>query len=151
MATLTENASAEVEQERVPDASIDLQDPSLYINRELSWIEFNQRVLDEALDARHPLLERVKFLSIFSSNLDEFFMIRVSGIKDQIAAGVINTPPDGMSPMQQLQEIRARVIPQLVAQRKCWHEELSPALKAAGIQIADYDRLSSATQAWLRD
>ena len=84
--------------------TIDFSDPSLYVNRELSWIEFNQRVLDEALDIRHPLLERVKFLSIFSSNLDEFFMIRVSGIKDQIAAGVINTPPDGMTPAQQLQE-----------------------------------------------
>ena len=83
-----------------------MHDPALYINRELSWIEFNQRVLDEAMDIRHPLLERVKFLSIFSSNLDEFFMIRVSGIKDQIAAGVINAPADGMTPSQQLQEIR---------------------------------------------
>ena len=76
--------------------AFDLRDPSLYFNRELSWLEFNRRVLDEAIDVRHPLLERVKFLAIFSGNLDEFFMIRVSGLKDQIAAGVTAVPADGI-------------------------------------------------------
>jgi polyphosphate kinase len=148
MALTADGASTQLEERRA--GVIDFSDPSLYLNRELSWIEFNQRVLDEALDTRHPLLERVKFLSIFSSNLDEFFMIRVSGIKDQIAAGVINTPPDGMTPAQQLQEIRARVQPQLIAQRQCWHNEISPALDSAGIKIAAYDELLPATQEWLR-
>ena len=106
-----------------PPAPIDLHDPSLYLNRELSWIEFNRRVFEEAQDERHPLLERVKFLAIFGSNLDEFFMIRVSGLKDQVAAGVVNTPPDGMTPLQQLEEIRARVLPLMVEQGRYWREE----------------------------
>ena len=84
-------------------------DPSLYINRELSWLEFNQRVLEEARDHRHPLLERVKFLSIVSSNLDEFFMIRVAAIKEQVVADVVEYSPDGRTPMQQLKAIHERV------------------------------------------
>jgi polyphosphate kinase len=124
-------------------APVDLKDPALYINRELSWIEFNRRVLEESKDDRHPLLERVKFLAIFDSNLDEFFMIRVSGLKDQIAAGVTNAPPDGMSPGQQLEQIRARVLPLILEQRRYWHEEIVPALYAADIHILDYIQLQA--------
>jgi polyphosphate kinase len=123
---------------------VDLKDPALYFNRELSWIEFNRRVLEEAQDPRHPLLERVKFLAIFSSNLDEFFMIRVSGLKDQIRAGVVNAPSDGMTPAQQLQQIRAIVLPMMQEQRRTFYESLLPALTAAGIQIQRYDELSDA-------
>jgi hypothetical protein len=83
----------------------DLDDPSLYINRELSWLQFNWRVLEEALDERHPLLERVKFLAIFATNLDEFFMIRVSGLRRQVTGGVLEVPPDGMTPSEQLAAI----------------------------------------------
>ena len=90
--------------------------PSLYINRELSWIRFNRHVLDEARDTSHPLLERVKFLAIFANNLDEFFMIRVSGLQRQLAKGVLKSPPDGMTPAQQLDAIRQMLIPELDAQ-----------------------------------
>jgi len=85
--------------------------PSLYINRELSWIRFNRHVLDEALDNTHPLLERVKFLAIYANNLDEFFMIRVSGLQRQLAKGVLKAPPDGMTPAQQLDAIRQMLDP----------------------------------------
>ena len=81
----------------MPD--IDLHDPKLYLNRELSWLEFNSRVLEEAEDQSQPLLERVKFLAIFFSNLDEFFMVRISGLREQVTSGVVESPPDGMAPL----------------------------------------------------
>ncbi len=123
--------------------SVDLNDPKLYINRELSWLEFNQRVLEEALDERHPLLERVKFLSIFASNLDEFFMIRVSGLSRQLAAGVFELPPDGMTPADQLAAIRKELLPQLERHSACWHEDVLPKLDAAGIRVVRYDDLKN--------
>lgn len=132
------------------EAKIDLRDPSLYFNRELSWLEFNRRVLEEAQDTRHPLLERVKFLAIFSSNLDEFFMIRVSGLKDQVTAGVTSAPPDGMSPAEQLVEIRARVLPMMREQRRCFYDEIIPALAANDVYILHYYQLDASDQDYLR-
>jgi polyphosphate kinase len=82
---------------------------SLFLNRELSWLEFNARVLHEAFDPRNPLLERLKFLSIFSTNLDEFYMVRVAGLRRQVAAGVLQTPADGLTPQAQLDAIEQRV------------------------------------------
>jgi len=116
--------------------------PSLYINRELSWIRFNRHVLDEALDANHPLLERVKFLSIFANNLDEFFMIRVAGLQRQLSKGVLKAPPDGMTPARQLDAIRAQLLPELQAQDDCWHKELLPKLAEAGIVLHTYRDMS---------
>ncbi len=110
-------------------------DPSLYINRELSWLEFNQRVLDEAKDIRHPLLERVKFLAITSSNLDEFFMIRVAAIKEQILAEVIEYSPDGKVPTQQLKEIHKRVSLMQKEKSDLFWNDLHPKLAAANIQL----------------
>ena len=118
----------------VPQTKFSL-DPSLYINRELSWLEFNERVLEEARDKRHPLLERVKFLSIVASNLDEFFMIRVAGIQEQVRANVIELSPDGMTPDQQLKAIHDRVSRMLKDMRACFWNDLHPALAAAGISL----------------
>jgi polyphosphate kinase len=129
---------------------VDLNDPHLFINRELSWIQFNSRVLEEALDERHPLLERVKFLSIFSNNLDEFFMIRVSGLRRQLEANVVGTPPDGMTPAEQLMAIRQELLPLLDQHANCWHEDLLPKLAEAGINILGYDDLKRKQRKLLR-
>ena len=91
-----------------PEIIHDLNDPHLFINRELSLLAFQQRVLEEAEDADNPLLERVKFLAIVSLNLDEFFMIRVAGLRQQISAGVVEIPPDGLTPTEQLAAIREK-------------------------------------------
>ncbi len=120
---------------------IDLQDPSLYINRELSWLQFNSRVLEEAEDPAQPLLERVKFLAIFFSNLDEFFMIRISGLREQLASGVVETSPDGMMPSDQLTAIRQELHNQLGRAIDCWHRELLPALDSEDIRLFSYDLL----------
>ena len=128
-----------------------LEDPSLFINRELSWIEFNRHVLEEAKDKKHPLLERVKFLAIFSNNLDEFFMIRVSGLHRQIGEGVMNVPADGLSPSQQLDIIYDRLIPLIEEMARTWYEDLLPDLEAAGIFVHTYDTFSVDVQKNLRD
>lgn len=114
----------------------------LLINRELSWLQFNRRVLEEALDHRHPLLERLKFLAIFSSNLDEFFMIRVSGLQEALHAGVAETSPDGMTHAEQLAAISAQLRPMLAEQMRCLRDEVLPKLAEAGIQIRRYEELS---------
>jgi polyphosphate kinase len=131
-------------------AQISLDDPSLYINRELSQLQFNQRVLEEALDERHPLLERIKFLAIFASNMDEFFMIRVSGLRRQLAAEVLKTPPDGMTPAEQLAAIREELLPQLTRHSECWHKDLQPKLREAGINVLKYDELKRKQRKLLR-
>jgi len=114
-----------------------------YFNRELSWLEFDRRVLEEAMDRKRPLLERLKFLCIFSSNLDEFFMIRVSGIKEQIEEGVLELSPDSLSPQEQLTEIRRRLQPMLREQAKFLAEEILPRLAAAGVKIEHYRSLTA--------
>jgi polyphosphate kinase len=110
-------------------------EPSLYVNRELSWLEFNQRVLEEALDPTVPLLERVKFLAIVSSNLDEFFMVRVAGLKRLIGAGVTTAGPDGLGPSETLHALAVRAHELSEQQHGCWIEELEPALAREGISV----------------
>ena len=122
---------------------IDLDDESLYLNRELSWIEFNKRVLEEAEDTTHPLLERLKFLAIFSTNLDEFFMIRVAGLQEQIYSGVTELSSDGMTPLEQMKEIRSRLIPLYKRQADVWRSTIVPALQREGIHIHTYGDLST--------
>ncbi len=111
---------------------------SPYLNRELSWLDFNARVLAQAEDPRLPVLERLKFCAIYASNLDEFFMVRVAGLKDQVAGGVTATPPDGLSPLAQLAAIRAEVDAQAVRLQDVQLDELVPALAAEGIKLSDW-------------
>jgi polyphosphate kinase len=119
-----------------PDtAPIDLRHPSLYLNRELSWLEFNRRVLHEALDPRTPLLERLKFLGIFSSNLDEFFQVRVAGLKQQLAAGIMERTADGMTPEDQLRAISATVRELCRQHQQCLMHELISALADQGVDL----------------
>lgn len=115
----------------------------LFFNRELSLLEFHKRVLEEGFDASNPLLERLKFLGIFSSNLDEFFMIRVSGLKEELEENVTELSPDGMTPSEQLHEIRNRIVPMIEEQTSCLKNEILPQLDAAGIQVVLYGSLSS--------
>ena len=128
----------------------DLSDPKLYLNRELSFLRFNDRVLEEALDESHPLLERLKFLSIFSSNLDEFFMIRVSGLRRQMEASAHKTPPGGLLPTEQIAMIRQRLQPRLEEQYNCWKNDLLPKLEEQGIKILHYNQLKRKQRKILR-
>ena len=125
-----------------PPPEIDLQDPTLYINRELGWIEFNARVLEEALDPTQPLLERVRFLGIFSTNLDEFYMIRVAGLRKQIEAGVFKRGIAGQTPLEQLEAVREAVIPLRLQQFQCWTEDILPELAEYGVKILQYAELT---------
>ena len=128
----------------------DLSDPKLYLNREFSMLRFNDRVLEEALDGSHPLLERLKFLAIFSSNLDEFFMIRVSGLIRQMEASAHKTPPDGFLPSEQIAMIRQRLQPKLEEQYNCWENDLLPKLEGQGIKILHYNQLKRKQRKILR-
>ena len=116
-------------------AAIPLDDPKLYINRELSWLEFNRRVLEEAKDPTVPLLERLKFLAIFASNLDEFFMVRVGGLQQKVQAGVtVGSGADRMAPREQLEQHPAKRCASCLPRRyHCLRGELLPALEREGI------------------
>jgi polyphosphate kinase len=129
---------------------INLSDPQYYFSRELSWLEFNYRVLHEALDPRTPLLERLKFLAIFSSNLDEFFMVRVAALKEQVEANVSKLSSDGRTPSEQLQAISQRLRPMVAQQHRHFEEILRPTLADSGIHILEYMDLSQEQRLYLQ-
>ncbi|MEL6764873.1 MAG: polyphosphate kinase 1, partial [Cyanobacteria bacterium J06607_6] len=129
----------------------DLNDPAHYISRELSWLVFNERVLHEAMDERTPLLERLKFLAIFSNNLDEYFMVRVAGIKQQIEAGVSVRTPDGRTPSQQLRDISHKLRPVVTLQHRYFETTLRQALAEQGVHLLSYAALNSAQKSFLRE
>jgi polyphosphate kinase len=126
-------------------------DPKHFLNRELSWLAFNQRVLDEALDPTNPLLERLKFFTIASSNLDEFFEVRVAGIKQQIESGNTARTVDGLTAPELFQAITRRVRKMVADKYVCWHDELQPALAKHKIRILEFNELEAADQAWLKE
>jgi polyphosphate kinase len=121
-----------------------------YLNRELSWLEFNRRVLAEASNAANPPLERCRFLSIFESNLDEFYMVRVSGLVEQVEGGVVETSPDGLGPSEQLARIAETVGPMRRVANDLWTRELAPLLAEAGVEILSWNALTGRRQADLR-
>nr|WP_294523372.1 RNA degradosome polyphosphate kinase [uncultured Rhodopila sp.] len=122
--------------------------PDRFINRELSWLDFNHRVLEEAENDRHPLLERVRFLSISASNLDEFYSVRVAGLMGQAHAGLTLVSADGRTPAQQLAEIKVRAEALMASQQRVW-QDLRALLKQAGIEVCEPAELSEADRAWL--
>jgi len=126
---------------------INLDNPGLFVNRELSALEFQRRVFEEAQDEKNPLLERVKFLAIIGSNLDEFFMVRIAGLKKQVEAGVRELPPDGMTPAEQLAEIRKIALQFQRQVNDYYNDMLVPALKKAGIFLLNYRELNSRQKA----
>ena len=126
-----------------------LEHPALYINRELSWLEFNQRVLDQALDGAHPLLERIKFIGIVATNLDEFFMVRVATLLKKYRAGIEDVSPDGLNTEQQLLATRARAARMMAELTTCWRTQLRPALAEEGVHILEPSEYTDAIQAHL--
>ncbi len=128
---------------------IDDQAPARFINRELSWLAFNERVLEEAMNARHPLLERVRFLSISAANINEFFMVRVAGLKGQRSVGIETPSPDGMTPSQQIEAVLSRSKSLMADQQRCW-SELQEQLREEGIVVLELDELSDADREWAR-
>src|SRR5689334_8700423 len=134
----TEEESSTIAVQPVPQTAHErFGDPKNFINRELSWLEFNRRVLEEAQDQRQPLIERVKFLTIVSSNLDEFFEIRVAGIKQQIESETSDVGPDGLSPTETFNAIQRIAHEMVETQYALWNQEIAPALAKQGIRIHD--------------
>ena len=129
--------------------SID-NNPSLYLNREVNWLEFNYKVLEEAMDENNPLLEKLKFMGIFFDNLDEFFMVRVAGLIRQYKTGIASTPPDGFSPAKQLNLIRKNLLPQLAMAYDFWKQNLKPALLNNDIYLVHYRKLTDMNRSFLK-
>ena len=127
------------------------KDPKNFFNRDLSWVEFNKRVLDEALNPNLPLLEKVKFISIFSSNLDEFYMIRISGLKEQVAANIHEPTIDGLTPLEQVIQIEKALKPMIKQMNDLWLNEIVPGLKKNGVELLRFAEFSEEDRLKLRD
>lgn len=127
------------------------KEPKNFFNRDLSWVEFNRRVMEEAFNPDLPLLEKVKFISIFFSNLDEFYMIRVSGLKEQIAANILEPTIDGLTPLEQVQKIEKTLHPMLKQLDDYWINEIVPALKENKIFLLKFEDFTSEEQERLKD
>src|SRR5277367_2012114 len=126
-------------------------EPQHLLNRELSWLDYNQRVLEEALDPGTPLLDRLKFFCAFSSNLDEFFEVRVAGLKQQMESAAVERSPDGMTATETLQAIRRRVRRLVERQYACWRNELRPQLSRHGIRFLRFAELPVADLRWVEN
>ncbi len=147
----TRHEGVEQSDEAGAQVRTDFRDPQYFINRELSWIDFNERVLEEAEDESNPLLERLKFIAIFSSNLDEFFMIRVAGLKEQVSVGVVELAADGLTPAEQLSAMSAKLKPLVKRQVDCLTDHVLPALAAEGIALKSLETLDPGEQERLHE
>ncbi|MGH7656903.1 MAG: RNA degradosome polyphosphate kinase, partial [Gemmatimonadales bacterium] len=147
---MTDVRPRNVPQESRPVTPPDFRHPSLFINRELSWLEFNRRVLHEAQDSRTPLLERLKFLAIFSSNLDEFFQVRVAGLKQQVTVGYAERTADGMTPESQLKAVNLKVRDLVEQHGLCLTQEVLPSLGRNGVAVLNLDDVSLEDREYIR-
>src|SRR5579862_704098 len=150
---LMESAQAVVTTEKDNDAgggTVIGSSPERFINRELSWLHFNRRVLEESVNPGHPALERVRFLSISANNLDEFFMVRVAGIKAQVREGITERSPDGLSPAEQLVLINETVSRLAGDQQAIWRD-LRSILAEVGIVLVDGRDVTKAERTWIED
>ncbi len=145
-----DDGNQKIERAAFRPGDLSMSSPDRFINREISWLSFNTRVLEEAFNPSHPLLERLRFLSISASNLDEFYMVRVAGLRGQVREGISVVSQEGLSAQRQLTLINEKALKLMDEQQRCWRE-LIPTMREAGVVVMDDDELSESDLAWLQD